>query len=77
MKRWMACWRRLPVSLAKKPCTAFSHWQEGGKAEGPGRVAVERLDIRPLIDRQHRCMGWRNDGETDDAGQIPEQVRIG
>ncbi len=30
-------------------------------------MAVERLDIRPLIDRQHRCMGWRNDEEIDDV----------
>jgi hypothetical protein len=58
------------VVVGHRPATALLHRQ-------PGRSAVERLDLRLLVNRQHQRVLGRIDIEADDILHLGGELRVG
>jgi hypothetical protein len=55
--------------VGHRPAATALHWQ-------PRLGAVERLNLRLLIDPQHQRVFWRIDIEADDVLRLDGKLRI-
>src|SRR5262249_29849246 len=58
------------VVVAPPSRLAEAHWQHR-------LTAVERLDLRLLVDTEDDGLGWRRDIEADDVADLRHELRVG